>query len=125
LISVPVQAQVKLNTLLTSEGLNQEGFPATYQAEFSLSGDEGVQYYVSWAGEEKPRDVVVKWFTPKDKLISQLVLTDFSGGIVRDYISFSKRAKTQFFIPDRTGNYEICLYINNKLTAVTTFKVVN
>ena len=124
LVSLPAAAAVKFSNLLTTEGLNQAGFPATYKHKFSLSQDQGVQYYAEWIADEQSHNVTIKWFDAQGKLISQLVLTNFSQHIVRDYISFSQQSKTQFFIPQQLGWYEIYLYIDSQLRAVTKFKVI-
>ncbi|AGB42498.1 hypothetical protein Halha_2626 [Halobacteroides halobius DSM 5150] len=123
LVSPPIAAQVKISTLLTTEGLDPQGNPVTVKRKFSLSQNQGVQYYVSWLDDQQAHNVAVKWFDSQDKLINLLVLEEFAGNIVRDYISFSQRTKTQFFIPDQVGNYQIYLYVDQELIAVTEFKI--
>lgn len=122
-VTFPVQAEVKLNALLTCAGLTQQGYPAAYRSTFSLNQDRGVQYYAAWQKDNQQHQVAVKWFNPQGQLISQLTLRDFSQGIVRDYISFSERTKTQYFIPKQVGVYNIYLYIDGQLEAVTEFEV--
>ncbi|GAB6137150.1 hypothetical protein [Halanaerobaculum tunisiense] len=116
-------AQVKLETLLTTEGLNEQGVPVTIQQEFSLSEDDGVQYYVAWLADEQNHNLVVKWFDPQDKLVNLLSLSNFSKNVVRDYISFSNKTQTQLFVPDQVGEYTIYLYCNQEVIAITTFRI--
>ncbi len=122
-VTFPVQAEVKLNALLTCAGLTQQGYPAAYKNKFSLSQDQGVQYYAAWQEDNQQHQVAVKWFNPQGQLISQLTLRNFSQQIVRDYISFSERSKTQYFIPQQQGVYNIYLYVDSQLEAVTKFEV--
>ncbi len=124
LVSQSALANIKVNTVLTTEGLNQKGFPVTYKEEFSLSTDKGVQYYLEWIPDGQEHDVLIKWFDPKDKLINYLILNNFSNYIVRDYISFIKKNKSQFMIPNSLGEYSIYLYIDNQLYSITKFKVI-
>ncbi|WP_243832474.1 hypothetical protein [Orenia marismortui] len=116
--------EVKINTLLTTEGLNKDGFPVTYKNNFSLSDDKGVQYYVEWIDDQNKHDILIKWFDSKDKLINYLLLKNFSKNIVRDYISFIKKNRSQFMIPNQLGAYYIYLYIDNKLVSITKFNII-
>jgi len=121
--SVSVFAQIRINTLLTTEGLNKEGFPVTYRDEFSLSNHKGVQYYIEWIPDNKNHDISIKWFDPKDRLINYLNLSDFSDSVVRDYISFISKNKSQFMVPSLFGEYSIYFYVDDKLLAISKFKV--
>ncbi|OCL28574.1 hypothetical protein U472_00735 [Orenia metallireducens] len=121
--SVPVLAQIRINTLLTTEGLNKEGFPVTYRDEFSLSKHKGVQYYIEWIPDDKEHNISIKWFDPKDRLINYLNLSSFSDYVVRDYISFINKNKSQFIVPSLFGEYSIYFYVDNQLLAISKFKV--
>ncbi|WP_027339675.1 hypothetical protein [Halonatronum saccharophilum] len=117
-------ANTRLNTLLTTEGLNREGIPITFKNEFSLSDDRGVQYYVEWDADGEKRDVKVKWFDSRDRLINSLTLKGFSDNIVRDYISFSTKNRSQVVIPKDTGTYSIYLYIGEELIGISKFRII-
>lgn len=119
-----VSAQIQLNTLLTTEGLNKEGFPVTYKDEFSLSRDKGVQYYIEWGPSNQKHNISIKWFDPKDRLINYLVLRSFSDNIVRDYISFANKNQSQFIVPNLFGEYSIYLYVDQEIVAITKFKII-
>ncbi|MBM7557772.1 hypothetical protein [Halanaerobacter jeridensis] len=121
LLTLPASAQVKLDTLLTTEGLNKSGNPVTVKREFSFTEEQGVQYYVKWNSDNQQHDVAVRWFGPQDKLINFLYLANFSENIVRDYISFEQETATQYFIPQERGEYSIQLYLDQQLVAISNF----
>ncbi|MGM0502072.1 MAG: hypothetical protein ACQERJ_06050 [Bacillota bacterium] len=121
LVSSPAIANVTVDKLLTTEGLNQQGSPVTVRDEFSLVEDKGVQYYIKWNFDNKTHDVALRWFGPNDKLINFLYLANFKENIVRDYISFEQETATQYFIPQQPGKYSIYLYLDKKLVSVTNF----
>ena len=121
--SLPAAAGVKLDTLLTTEGLNQRGEPVTVKRSFSLKEEQGVQFYVEWNEDNQEHDVAVRWFGPQNKLINFLYLANFSENIVRDYISFEQETATQYFIPQQQGEYSIQLYLDHQLVAVSNFRI--
>ena len=123
LFSVPVQAQIKLDTLLTTEGLTSAGTPVTVKQVFDLRKEQGVQFYVKWNSDGQQHDVAVRWFGPQDKLINFLYLANFSKSVVRDYISFEQETATQYFIPQQSGKYTIQLYLDHQLISSTNFKL--
>lgn len=121
--SVPAQAQIKLDTLLTTEGLTKSGNPITVKRVFNLREGQGVQFYVQWNSDGGQHDVAVRWFGPEDKLINFLYLANFSKNVVRDYISFKQETATQYFIPQQSGEYTIQFYLDHQLVSSTTFKL--
>lgn len=121
LFPLSVSAQVKLDTLLTTEGLDRNGNPVTVKREFSFNKDQGVQYYVKWNSDNQQHDVAVRWFGPQDKLVNFLYLANFSENVVRDYISFEQETATQYFIPEAKGQYSIQLYLDQQLVSSTNF----
>ncbi|PRX31852.1 hypothetical protein BX659_105183 [Orenia metallireducens] len=121
--SLPALAQIRINTLLTTEGLNKEGFPVTYRDEFSLSKHKGVQYYIEWIPDNQEHNIKIKWFDPKDRLINYLNLSNFSDSVARDYISFINKNKSQLMVPSLFGEYSIYFYLDDELLAISKFKI--
>lgn len=121
--SLPVAAEVKLDIVLTTEGLDKSGEPVTVKRNFSLKEEQGVQFYAAWNEDNETHDVAVRWFGPQNKLINFLYLANFSETVVRDYISFEQETATQYFLPQQSGKYSIQLYLDHRLVSVTNFYV--
>lgn len=118
------EKEIKLDSILITNGLNETGFPLKFKKEFNLKEDSAVQYYVSWNQDNKAHKVLVEWIGPQEKLINQLKLFHFEGNTIKSYISLEEKVKKQLVVPKQVGEYLIKLYIDGELTAVTSFKLV-
>ncbi|SJZ80026.1 hypothetical protein [Selenihalanaerobacter shriftii] len=116
-------SEIKLNSILVTNGLNDSGFPLEFKRIFNLNEDLAVQYYVSWHPDDRGHKIIVKWIDPSGRVVNQLKLFNFRNNTIKSYISLKEEVKTQLLIPDKTGQYSIKLYIDEKLIAVTNFKL--
>lgn len=123
LVSPVAKADVYLSEIVISNGLNESGYPNNYKSSFILTEDQGVQYFLRLASNNK-NDIKIKWFNPEEKLINLFKLNNFSGEIIRDYIGFETKSETQIFTPEKEGEYSIYLYLNQELRAITKFKLM-
>ncbi|MBM7624310.1 hypothetical protein [Sporohalobacter salinus] len=116
-------AKVKLDTVLTTNGLDEDGLPSKFKNVFVLDKDPAVQYYVNWKDDNRPHKVLVEWLGPQKQVINQLKLSNFVGNTVKSYISLEEKVKKQIVVPNQPGEYFIKLYIDKELIAITKFKL--
>ncbi|MGM0471152.1 MAG: hypothetical protein ACQEQI_02580 [Bacillota bacterium] len=124
LLVATVTAEVQLDMVLTTNGLDEAGQPVKFQKKFKLDDAEAVQYFVTWQDDNEPHQVVIKWLSPEEKLINQVKLINFTEQTVRSYISLQDKKGEQLFIPRQPGQYQIELYIDQELLATTTFHLI-
>jgi hypothetical protein len=120
---IGADSNIKLNTVLTSNGLDDSGLPVRLKKEFSLSKDQAVQYYTSWIQDDNAHQIVLKWIGPEGRLINRLKLFNFKSNVVKSYINLQKIVGEQLIVPQITGKYLIELYIDGELLAITEFKL--
>lgn len=118
-----VQADIKLNTVLTTNGLDENGRPTKFKNVFNLNKAPAIQYYANWIDDNKSHKVFIEWRGPQGQIINQLKLFNFHGDIVKSYISLEKKVQEQIVVPNQLGEYLINLYIDEELMAVTKFKL--
>lgn len=113
-----------VDTVLTTTGLDQQGFPIDYNKVFSLTADQGVQFFFLWSQEFLADSVEIKWYDAENHLLQRLQINNYQSIRIVDYINFEDFNPHQLVIPHNTGVYRIELYINEQLISITKFEII-
>ncbi len=115
--------QELISHVLTCRGLDSTGYPIDFRNNFSLSSDQGVQFFLKWDQNFSGADLDIKWYDSEDFLIQHLRLKGHEKQIVLDYISFRDFSPQQMVIPKSTGWYKILVFKDDEIVSRTEFLV--